>query len=80
MPLLYTAIDLSDSRLTGTIPSEIAKCRTLKLLLLLHNDLTGSVPEEICTNFPNIDVDLENEVRIDCDKVQCSCNCTCIGV
>ena len=42
-----TELDLSNSGLTGSIPSEIGNLNDLKHLSLGYNQLTGSIPPEI---------------------------------
>jgi hypothetical protein len=73
--LCYTALDIMDNLLTGTVPTELGKCSMLGNLLLALNDLTGSVPEEVCSLFTPPDE--SKEIMVDCKEVQCTCNCTC---
>ncbi|XP_026459637.1 LRR receptor-like serine/threonine-protein kinase RCH1 [Papaver somniferum] len=40
-------IDLSNNKLSGTIPSNIGHCRRLSALKLGNNNLTGKVPDEL---------------------------------
>ncbi|XP_052199054.1 receptor-like protein 56 isoform X2 [Diospyros lotus] len=45
MPLLFfSAIDLSNNKLTGYIPLEIGNLSKIKALNLSHNNLTGGIP------------------------------------
>ena len=46
-PLRVTSLVLSDSQLTGTIPSELGSLSNLKSLNLSNNRLTGTIPAEL---------------------------------
>lgn len=51
-------ITLANNKFTGPIPASIANVASLQEILLLGNQLTGNVPEEICAlkNLTVLDV------------------------
>ena len=53
-----TVLDLSNSGLTGEIPSEIGNLTNLEKLYLYDNELTGSIPSEIgnLTNLTSLEL------------------------
>ncbi|KAI3813182.1 hypothetical protein L1987_17900 [Smallanthus sonchifolius] len=55
------SLTLRDSGLAGSIPSDLLFCESLQNLDLSGNDLTGSIPSEICTWLPYlVNLDLSN--------------------
>ena len=42
-----TKLDLTDNKLTGTIPSELSNLASLERLNLFNNELTGTIPSEL---------------------------------
>jgi Leucine-rich repeat (LRR) protein len=53
---MIQALDLSDNRLTGSIPSEIGGAVSLKELRLEMNFLTGKIPTQIkkCSSLTSL--------------------------
>lgn len=57
------------NKLSGTIPSELGRLTRLKWLRLEDNNLTGSMPTEVCSlrrsngNLDKLEADCKNEVR-----------------
>ena len=51
-------LDLSDNKISGSIPSEIGNLTTLTSLNLSSNNITGSIPAELgnLTNLTNLDL------------------------
>lgn len=43
------SINLDINSLTGPIPSELGRLTNMKELLLVDNQLTGTVPSEVCS-------------------------------
>ncbi|KAI3713192.1 hypothetical protein L1987_71765 [Smallanthus sonchifolius] len=55
------SLTLRDFGLAGSIPSDLQFCESLQNLDLSGNDLTGSIPSEICTWLPYlVSLDLSN--------------------
>jgi hypothetical protein len=66
---------LQESRLTGTIPTEMAKLTRLEELLLYLNRLTGSIQEGLCSRIEEGSPALN--LTTDCDLARCDCGCGC---
>jgi Leucine-rich repeat (LRR) protein len=60
-------IDLSNNQLTGTIPSELYKSKSLESLTLSNNCLRGSISEEVCN--------IQSLVSLSLDGLSTSVNC-----
>ncbi|KAL6960678.1 Inactive LRR receptor-like serine/threonine-protein kinase bir2 [Sarracenia purpurea var. burkii] len=69
-------LDLQNMNLAGHIPDSLQNCSSLQNLVLSGNDLTGSIPSEICTWLPYlVTLDLSNNQltgSIPVDLVRCS--------
>jgi len=67
---------LSDNGFTGTIPSGLEDIPYLKTLELHDNDLSGSIPEELCDRRGDGGLDLKT-LSVDClgDAPEVSCTC-----
>ncbi|KAJ4969466.1 hypothetical protein NE237_016167 [Protea cynaroides] len=57
---MATEIDFSENCLTGDIPVELSKIKGLTLLHLFQNQLTGVIPDELCSlvNLTNLDLSI----------------------
>jgi hypothetical protein len=64
---------MSFNALTGTIPTEIALLSNLGLIQFDKNQLSGSIPSELCQLKSVTSIDL----FIDCQEVVCHCSCYC---
>ncbi|XP_052198851.1 receptor-like protein 9a isoform X2 [Diospyros lotus] len=60
--LLFSAIDLSNNKLTGHIPLEIGNLTKIKALNLSHNNLTGGIPPTLSKleNIESLDLSHNN--------------------
>ncbi|XP_052198377.1 receptor-like protein 15 [Diospyros lotus] len=59
---LFSAIDLSNNKLTGHIPLEIGNLSKIKALNLSHNNLIGGIPTTLCKleNIESLDLSHNN--------------------
>ncbi|CAB9504939.1 Leucine rich repeat N-terminal domain [Seminavis robusta] len=65
-------LDLSETAITGTIPSEYSSLTNLEVLKL-GGEVSGSIPKAICG--PQL-----GTLSVNCEKVECGkCNCDCQG-
>ncbi|CAM0946823.1 unnamed protein product [Alopecurus aequalis] len=61
MPIAFPKVlDLSNNKLTGEIPQEIGKLKSLFSLNLSSNDLTGQIPISVCNLTNLLLLDLSN--------------------
>ena len=56
----------------GTIPVEIGAMTALESLLIYGNDITGALPESLCS------LPLLRTLQVDCLKIDCPATCNCI--
>ena len=71
--LSQESLNLSFNEFSGDIPAELGRLSNLAQLELESNDLTGTMPTEVCsrTNF-GLDT-----LTVDCAQVSCTCCDSC---
>lgn len=62
---------INGNRIFGKLPDELSGLRTLRLLRLDDNDLTGEVPSGLCSRVEQ----LSGVAYADCAEIACEC-CT----
>jgi len=68
---------LRNNQLTGTIPTELGALASLELLWLFNNNLSGSMPQDVC-NLRTTNGGLLFLLQADCkSEVVCSCCTRC---
>jgi len=68
---------LYDNAFTGMIPSELGNLSLMSTLQLEGNDLTGTMPDEICSNVGFLRP--LTTLGVDADEVSFDC-CTCVDL
>jgi protein brassinosteroid insensitive 1 len=68
-------LDVSSNRLDGSIPSSIGAIPRLQLASFYSNDISGTMPTEICSLTPSPLKNLEADCAGVDPKVPCTC-CT----
>ena len=58
-------LSFRDNQISGTIPSELGTLALLESMILVRNDISGDMPEELCA--------LEIDLNADCEEVSCEC-------
>lgn len=63
---------LFGNQLTGTVPTEMGNLRRMKFFQIEGNDITGVMPDEVCSNtqFPS---EVLTVLGADCSEVSVSC-------
>jgi len=69
-------LNLDSNQLTGTIPAELGALSSLETLWLEFNNLSGSMPQDVC-NLRTTNGGLFSSLVVDC-KVECSCCTECL--
>mmetsp|Transcript_695 Transcript_695/g.1099 ORF Transcript_695/g.1099 Transcript_695/m.1099 type:complete len:413 (-) Transcript_695:118-1356(-) len=69
-------IDLVDNSLTGMIPTELGRLSSLSHLYVSGNDLTGTMPNEICMLQTTYGC-ASPYLGVDCEEVECPCCWLC---
>jgi Leucine-rich repeat (LRR) protein len=67
------ALDVSNNKLDGTIPASIGDIPRLQVASFYKNDISGTMPDDICNLRPS---PLEN-LEADCAGVDPKVKCTC---
>jgi len=70
LEILYLHVN----ELSGTVPSDLGLLENLQEMWLVGNDLTGEIPDEICT-LPITNGGAQTNFGADCEEIDCPC-CT----
>ena len=61
---------MEKNEFSGTIPSELGQLQHLDFFVAIDNDITGNMPEEICSR---VDSGTLKYLFVDCQDVTCTC-------